>query len=98
MKLKVENEAYLAIRQGFAAKARIINDDVSTTRKDPERQEHAYESRYSLVRAMLRKGNRVTIVCQKFRKPIKAMLTFLYDLDVSGLTFLAKIEPMGYSA
>lgn len=93
MKLKVENEAYYAIRQGFAVKARIINDDVSTTRKDPERQEHKYESRYSLVRAMLHKGTGVSIVCQKLRKPIKARLTHLYDLDVSGLTFLAKIEP-----
>ena len=94
MKLKVENEAYYAIKQGFAVKARVINDDVSTTRKDPERQEHKYESRYSLVRAMLHKGNRVTIVCQKVARPIKAMLTHLYDLDVSGLTFLAKIEPL----
>lgn len=97
LKLMVDNTSYQNIAKGkMALSAYALNDYVSTTRRDANRQIHMYESRHSITRAFMRASvsKICSIVSSQHIEPIRARIAAVGQVHYDGVCFMLDLYPV----
>jgi len=101
IRLMVDRSTYSALRErGEVANGCAMNDFVSTTRHDPTRKSHEYESRRSLVRSAVRGSGARGVSVRVFDdihtgRPLVASLVSVGPLLDDGLRFMVALSRGG---
>jgi len=101
MKLMVDRESYSVLSErGELANSLALNDFVSSTRHDPAREQHRYESRRGLIMAAIRANGGVGVFVRVYddihhERPVNALVVKVGPMCDDGLRFLVALTKGG---